>query len=214
MIILWRRSSALAAKENLFQLTDTNGQWLDLAWSRSRKGKIRRFLPSTGLGGHVGQVLAHPQPHFTRVTLPLPCGGQGQPKAKGANLDRKTGVEPRKAVLTLYHLLATPAVDLVPNALALPFFRTLPTRPRGGFWDLGKPVSPYQPPRQAHREATSACPTASPGIETNRGVPVTGTKSWLDRRRARRQGPFLTVGGAFQPHWIATARLNWAAPSL
>ena len=111
--------------------------------------------------------------------------------------DRKTGVEPRKAVLTLYHLLATPAVDLVPNVLALPFLRTLPTRPRGGFWELGKPVSPYQPPRQAHGEATSACPTASPGMGTNRGVAVTGSKSWLDWHRARRQGPFLTVGGAF-----------------
>ena len=111
--------------------------------------------------------------------------------------DRKTGVEPRKAVLTLYHLLATPAVDLVPNVLALPFLRTLPTRPSGRFWDLGKPVSPYQTPRQAHGEATSACPTASPSMETNRGVAVTRSKSWLDWHRARRQGPFLTVGGAF-----------------
>ena len=117
--------------------------------------------------------------------------------SKPRKTERKTGVEPHKAVLTLYHLLATPAVNLVPNVLALPFLQTLPARPRGGFWDLGKPVSPYQPPRQAHGEATSACPTASPGMETNRGVAVTGSKSWLDWRRARRQGPFLTVGGAF-----------------
>ena len=96
----------------------------------------------------------------------------------------------------IYQRLATLAVDLVPNVLALPFLRTLPARPRGGFWDMGKPVSPYKLPRQGHGEATSACRTGSPGTETNRGVAVTGSKSWLDWSRARRQGSLLTVGGA------------------
>ena len=44
-------------------------------------------------------------------------------------------------------------------------------------WDMGKPVSPYKSPSQAHGEATSACCTASLGTKTNRGVAVTGSKS-------------------------------------
>ena len=42
-----------------------------------------------------------------------------------------------------FQSLAAPAVDLVPNVLVTPFLWTPPVRPRGGFWELGKPVSPY-----------------------------------------------------------------------
>ena len=96
----------------------------------------------------------------------------------------------------IYQRLATPVVNLVANVMALPFLQTLPERPRGGFWDMGKPVSPHKPPRQAHGKATSACCTVSPGMETNRRAAVTGSKSWLDRLRARCQGSLLTVGEA------------------
>ena len=76
------------------------------------------------------------------------------------------------------------------------FLRTLLGRPRGGFWDMGKPVFPYTPPSQAPGEATSACCLALPGTESNRGVAVTCSKSWHDWRRVKRQGSLLTVGGA------------------
>ena len=61
---------------------------------------------------------------------------------------------------------------------------------------MGKPVSPYTPSREAPGEATSFCCLALHRTESNRGVAVTGSKSWLDWRRVRRQGSLLTVGGA------------------
>ena len=93
-------------------------------------------------------------------------------------------------------MTATPAVDLVPNVLATPFLRTLTARPRGGFWDMGKPVSLYTLLRLAPGEATSACRMALLGIESNRVVVVTGSKSWLDLHGAGRQGSPQTVGEA------------------
>ena len=44
--------------------------------------------------------------------------------------------------------------------------------------------------------------------EETREMAVTGYKSLLNWRRAKRQGSFLAVGEVFQLHWTATARLK------
>ena len=72
----------------------------------------------------------------------------------------------------------------------------IPAKPRGGFWDMGKPVSSYTLPRLAPGEATSACCFALLGTESNWGVAVTDYKLWLDWYRVRCQGSHLTVEGA------------------
>ena len=50
------------------------------------------------------------------------------------------------------------------------------------------------------------------GVDTTRGVTVTGYKPLLDWRRAWRQGLFPSVGGIFGSHWTATARLKLGSP--
>ena len=152
----------------------------------------------------------------------------GEAEASGVNPEKKSGVGDPKAVpgspirWTQPGSGICPATALAPKRNSLLFLWIRQCRGEGGQGAWATPCPPY-PPAQAwtqplpslkcvHQPYWRGHSNFASGVDTTRGVTVTGDKPLLDWRRAWRQGLLPPVGGILGSHWTATARLKLGSP--